>query len=385
MTSLIHWIAVLPLLLPAQTVTPPGQVPPGDNAANTTPKQPAEIQPETPARDEPVLGRPTWTDVPPGLSLNMPDRPLSTLVRARILADKTTVPAGSPVFIEFSIQNLTGEPVTLVVPSALRGKERPDLGMGLPLEHVFSGVSFRGLLAASEGNPNLGDRIVRKPDVPIPAVILAPYASLGLRFDVSRFYPGLHQTGMYRLGWKPYGGALEAEPLTVQVMPFKQAVIETEYGNMTMRLLYDKAPKHIENFITLTNDRFYNNLLFHNIYPNQFILGGDPHGDGTGKRPDGGTLAPEFNDTPFTLGTVAMALIEGDQHSASCQFFICLARQPGWDGKYTAFGQIDGPESLEILKKLGAAETNADHAPVKPIKIKSITIQDAPLLLQQLK
>ena len=75
-----------------------------------------------------------------------------------------------------------------------------------------------------------------------------------------------------------------------------------------------------------------------------------------------------------------MALIEGDESSGSCQFFICLADQPGWKGRYTAFGRIQGPQSLAVLRKLGAVAVDENHQPLKPLKIKRITITPAILV-----
>lgn len=308
------------------------------------------------------------------------DRPLVHGVRAELRADVTILTVGSPVYVEFLLRNLTGEAMTFTVPGALQAEPRPEYGMGLPLEHVFSSINYRGLEISSEENPQMGHRVTRKPQFPVPSIILAPYGSVGLRFDVARFYPGLHQAGTYVLTWKPYHGAMEARPLTLKVVRNQQAVIETEYGKMAMRLLYDKAPRHVENFIELVQKRFYNGKTFHSIFPNQFILGGCPIGDGTGKREDGLTLEPEFNDTPFDVGTVAMALLDSEIHSASCQFFICFSRQPAWDGRYTAFGRIEGPESLETLRKLGQVATDTEYRPEKQLKIKRITITSAPFV-----
>jgi cyclophilin family peptidyl-prolyl cis-trans isomerase len=311
---------------------------------------------------------------PPSLVV---DAGLVNSVRAELRAPKTVIPVGSPVVIEFSLQNITDEPVRLTVPGALVGKERVDLGMGLPLQHVYSGVGFRGLDVMTESNPTMGERITRKPEYPEPPVTLAPFATIGLRFDVSRFYPGLHQSGTFQLTWRPYGGVLNSNTVTIQVVQYKQVNIETDMGSMTIQLLYDKAPKHVANFLELVEKRFYNGKNFHIVYPNQFILGGCPVGDGTGKRADGVTLTPEFNDTAFELGTVGMALIEGDPNSASSQFFICLSRQPAWDGRYTAFGQIVGPQSVATLRRLGQVELDENHRPRKPLTIKSMSSMDA--------
>lgn len=326
-----------------------------------------------------------WAQTPPPeeTAVATVDKPLATMVRAVLRADRATIPVGSEVFVEFAIENMTDEPVKLVVPGALEGRARPEWGMGLPLEHVFSATDFKGLEVASEDFPNLGDRITRKPDFPVAPVTLAPFATVGLRFDVSRFYPGLHQAGVYQLRWRPYGGAIEASPLMLTVVQYKQVVMDTEHGALTLQLLYDKAPRHVANFLDLVERRFFHNKTFHTVYDHQFILGGCPNGDGTGKRPDGATIPPEFNDTPFELGTIGMALIAGDPNSGSSQFFICLSRQPAWDGRYTAFAQITGPQSLATLRKLGEVPTDENRRPLKPLVIKSITAADVGAPLRQ--
>ena len=73
------------------------------------------------------------------------DATLSQSVHAELRLAKTTVPAGSPVFVEFVVRNITGESITLSVPGTQKGKELLRYGMGLPLEHIFSGNNFRGL------------------------------------------------------------------------------------------------------------------------------------------------------------------------------------------------------------------------------------------------
>ena len=314
----------------------------------------------------------------PAETEGLPDKPLPNSIRVELRTARTIVPVGGPVMLEFVVQNITDAPVTLAVPGATKGKERPDLGMGFPLEHVFSAPEFRGLEIAAEQNPKLGDRVTRKPEYPVPPSTLAPFSSVGLRFDVARFYPGLHQAGVYRLQWRPYGGAVEADTLILNVVQYKRVILETELGTISMRLLYDKAPKTVANFLDLVDKRFYNGKTFHTAYANQFLLGGCPNGSGAGKRPDGTCIEPEFNETPFDAGTVAMALIQSDPSSASCQFFICLSRQPGWDSRYTAFAKVDGPESLEVLHKLGGVAVDDQHRPAQPLVIKSMTAVDVP-------
>ena len=56
-----------------------------------------------------------------------------------------------------------------------------------------------------------------------------------------------------------------------------RAVIETKFGSMEIRFFPDKAPKHVENFITLAKSGFYDKTIFHRVIPDFMIQGGDPN------------------------------------------------------------------------------------------------------------
>jgi hypothetical protein len=51
--------------------------------------------------------------------------------------------------------------------------------------------------------------------------------------------------------------------------------INTDFGVMRL-ILYNQTPKHKENFIKLTQEKFYDGLLFHRIMQKFMIQGGDP-------------------------------------------------------------------------------------------------------------
>jgi cyclophilin family peptidyl-prolyl cis-trans isomerase len=68
-----------------------------------------------------------------------------------------------------------------------------------------------------------------------------------------------------------------------------------------------------------------------------------------------------------------------DANSGSCQFFICLARNPGWDSQYTAFAEV--VEGLSVADGISRAQTNPKAVPQlheRPIReqlIKSVRIE----------
>lgn len=51
--------------------------------------------------------------------------------------------------------------------------------------------------------------------------------------------------------------------------------IKTEYGEIKIRL-YDETPLHRDNFLKLTNEGFYDGMIFHRVIKNFMIQGGDP-------------------------------------------------------------------------------------------------------------
>ncbi len=159
----------------------------------------------------------------------------------------------------------------------------------------------------------------------------------------------------------------------------KTATIQTNFGDMTLQFFPDVAPKHVENFISLAEDGFYDDLAFHRIIDGFMIQGGCPKGDGTGNGPN--RLPAEFNDKPHVKGTLSMARAQ-DPNSASCQFFICLDRCDFLDGQYTVFGELADDDSKATLDKIGKVPVQNNgmgeqSAPSEPVKITKVTVQEA--------
>jgi peptidyl-prolyl cis-trans isomerase B (cyclophilin B) len=135
------------------------------------------------------------------------------------------------------------------------------------------------------------------------------------------------------------------------------AVIETEYGNIKIKFAPDVAPNHVEHFIDLAREGFYDGLAFHRAEPGLLIQGGDPTsrnddfrlwGKGT---PDQEKIPAELSSRPFIRGTVGMAR-SMELNSATSQFFICLRDNPLLKGKYTIFGEVvDGIDVVERISK----------------------------------
>ena len=61
-----------------------------------------------------------------------------------------------------------------------------------------------------------------------------------------------------------------------------KAVLSTSEGDITISLYADKTPITVNNFVSLSKEDFYNNLIFHRVIKDFMIQGGCPKGDGTG-------------------------------------------------------------------------------------------------------
>lgn len=137
------------------------------------------------------------------------------------------------------------------------------------------------------------------------------------------------------------------------------AHIETNRGAITIELLYDQAPKTVNNFIALAKKGFYNNRIFHRVVPNFVIQDGCPRGDGWGGP--GYTIRCEYNRVPYATGTVGMALSGKD--TGGSQYFITLSPQPHLDAHYTAFGRVIA--GMEVAQQM-----------VRGDGIKTVTIEE---------
>ena len=153
------------------------------------------------------------------------------------------------------------------------------------------------------------------------------------------------------------------------------ATIDTSEGKMVAKLFPDKAPQTVNSFVFLAKEKFFDGLTFHRVIKGFMLQGGDP--EGTGRGGPGYHLKAEFNDTKHEKGILSMARTN-DPDSAGSQFFVMHARAPHLDGKYTAFGKVT--KGLEVIDKIVNAprdESNdRPNEPVKPVTIKSITIEE---------
>ena len=162
------------------------------------------------------------------------------------------------------------------------------------------------------------------------------------------------------------------------------------FGDIKIKLDFDKAPITAENFLNYCKNGFYNNTIFHRVIDGFMIQGG---GMESGMR-EKATNAPIQNEANNRLsnkrGTIAMARTS-DPHSATAQFFINVAdndflnyrskemfgREVVQEWGYAVFGEVvEGMECGWIKsKKVKPVIKVPQDVPTEDVVITSVSVE----------
>lgn len=165
--------------------------------------------------------------------------------------------------------------------------------------------------------------------------------------------------------------------------PENTILMELKAGTVTIELLPDVAPKHVERMKELARGGEYDNVAFHRVIDGFMAQTGDVQhgvlgdgydarraGTGASDMPD---LPQEFSNVPFDAGIVGMAR-SSEVDSANSQFFIMFA--PGYflNNQYTVVGRVtSGQDVVDAIKK-GHPRSGAITG--APDRIVSVTVTD---------
>jgi cyclophilin family peptidyl-prolyl cis-trans isomerase len=158
-----------------------------------------------------------------------------------------------------------------------------------------------------------------------------------------------------------------------------EAVVSTDLGTFRLEFLPDKAPKHVEQFIRLARQGYYDSSAFFRVFANGLIQGGDPLlKDPKTQRVLWGTgglnlLSPEFSDVKHERGIISTVSIPNKPDSDGAQFFVCVSPQPALDGKYSVFGQVT--EGMHVVEAISRVPVGSDEKTEKPVRILTVTIE----------
>ena len=159
--------------------------------------------------------------------------------------------------------------------------------------------------------------------------------------------------------------------------------IVTTHGTMRVKL-YNKTPKHRDNFAKLVSEKYYDGVRFHRVIEGFMIQTGDPFSRDTSKINAWGTGGPDYtvpaefvNEYWHKKGAIAAArkgdLANPTKASSGSQFYIvhdenaCLHL----DGQYSIFGEVI--EGLDIIDKIATVATDRYDRPYEDVIIERIT------------
>ena len=160
--------------------------------------------------------------------------------------------------------------------------------------------------------------------------------------------------------------------MSIDVNSKYSAELETSLGNIVIELFTETSPITVNNFVNLSNDGYYNDVIFHRVIKGFMIQGGDPSGTGhgdMGKYP-GYDFEDELdNPMNYEKGIVAMA--NRGPNTNGSQFFIMHEDYP-LPYQYTIFGKV--LIGLDVVDAIGNVQTGENDKPNEDVVILNIKI-----------
>ena len=151
------------------------------------------------------------------------------------------------------------------------------------------------------------------------------------------------------------------------------AVIQTDKGDIRLRLFAQEAPLTVANFVNLARREFYDGLTFHRVIDDFMIQGGCPRGNGTGGP--GYRFKDEFNEELCHDKPGVLSMANAGPNTNGSQFFITHVPTPWLDQKHTVFGEVLGEDDQEVVNRIAQGD-----------KIVSISIEgDDPSLMEKVQ
>lgn len=149
--------------------------------------------------------------------------------------------------------------------------------------------------------------------------------------------------------------------------------LELESGVVSIQMRPDLAPNHVAQIVALTNEGFYDGIVFHRVIEGFMAQTGDPTGTGMGSSelPD---IDAEFTDTPFVRGVLGMARSQSP-NSANSQFFIVFDDAQFLDGQYTVIGEVTA--GMDYVDTIKMGDQAANGQVVDPDSIISMRVVSA--------
>jgi peptidylprolyl isomerase len=143
--------------------------------------------------------------------------------------------------------------------------------------------------------------------------------------------------------------------------PENTILMELKGGTVTIALLPDVAPKHVERMKELARAGSYDNVCFHRVIDGFMAQTGDVangnmennfnlRAEDTGGS-DKHAVPPEITKIPHARGSIGAARSQNPD-SANSQFFVNFSDNNFLNGQYTVYGQVvDGMEHVDAVTR----------------------------------
>jgi peptidyl-prolyl cis-trans isomerase B (cyclophilin B) len=162
--------------------------------------------------------------------------------------------------------------------------------------------------------------------------------------------------------------------------------LHTNFGDITVELDFENAPKSAANFQQYAEDGFYEGTIFHRVI-NDFMIQGGGFDKDMNQKETRATIANEA-DNGLTNESYTLAMARTmDPDSASSQFFINVKdndflnhtgkNTQGWG--YCVFAKVvEGHDVVDKIKvvKTGYSNSHQD-VPEESVVIESVTVLEA--------
>jgi cyclophilin family peptidyl-prolyl cis-trans isomerase len=180
-----------------------------------------------------------------------------------------------------------------------------------------------------------------------------------------------------QIAWRTAHASLFTNPELPADSP--RVKVHTDKGDIVLGLYAAEAPKHVENFLKLAREGYYNGVKFHRVVPGFMVQSGDPNtitGDPTTWGPGGPDykIPREENKLKHLTGVLAMAKKPSDVDSSGSQFYITVAPAHHLDGKHVVFGKVvEGMDVIREIERSPIAAKTQDR-PENPVVIQSMEV-----------
>ncbi len=145
-------------------------------------------------------------------------------------------------------------------------------------------------------------------------------------------------------------------------------VLETNQGEIEIKLMPEVAPKTCENFTKLVEKGYYDGIIFHRVIKNFMIQGGDPTGTGRGGSSIWGKpFEDEVSPDVVFDRTGLLAMANAGPNTNGSQFFITTAKVPWLNMRHTIFGEVTS--GYDVVEKIENTPKDARDKPVSEQKI----------------